>query len=283
MLSQGQREAGDIVDQMRMQQRNRRMPARQEPVTDDAMEQEDEYDDAWPTRLPSSSRRYLAQPDVYMETGRRPADVRSLSSQRSSGNSRPERYTSVPPRRSATQTNIPAIQPNRPRVARTDDIPMRRDGGHLNSGQGRRVHWILFIGLAMFIMVLGWVAFSALANWWQVTQDDWHYGRPRTFQTDAVVGHNDSPDNPSHFIAINLNRHIMIFEIPGGDESKTKVYYGPTLLGDGQDLTPVTLTFKDVNGDGKLDMIVNIQDTHFVFINEKGSFRPARAGENIHL
>ncbi len=63
-----------------MQQRNRRMPARQEPVTDDAMEQEDEYDDAWPTRLPSSSRRYLAQPDVYMETGRRPADVRSLSS-----------------------------------------------------------------------------------------------------------------------------------------------------------------------------------------------------------
>ncbi len=266
-----------------MQQRNRRMSARQEPVTDDAMEQEDEYDDAWPTRLPSSSRRYLAQPDVYMETGRKPADVRSLSSQRSSGNSRPERYTSVPPRRSATQTNIPAIQANRPRVARTDDIPMRRDSGHLNSGQERRVHWMLFVGLAMFIMILGWVAFSALANWWQVTHDDWQYGRPRTFQTDAVVGHNDSPDNPSHFIAMNLNRHVMIFEIPGGDESKTKIFYGPTLLGDGQDLTPVTLTFKDVNGDGKLDMIVNIQDTHFVFINEKGSFRPARTGENIHL
>ena len=160
---------------------------------------------------------------------------------------------------------------------------MHRDGGRLHSGQERRFHWMLFMGLAMFIMVLGWIAFSALANWWQVTQDDWHYGRPRTFQVNAVVGHNDSPDNPSHFIAVNLNRHIMIFEVPGGDESKTKIYYGPTLLGDGQDLTPVTLTFKDVNGDGKLDMIVNVQDTHFVFINENGSFRPARSGENIHL
>jgi hypothetical protein len=160
---------------------------------------------------------------------------------------------------------------------------MRRDSGDLHSGQGRSFHWMLFVGLAMFIMVFGWIAFSALANWWQVTQDDWHYGRPRTFQVDMVVGHNDSPDNPSHFIAVNLNRHIMIFEIPGGDESKTKIYYGPTLLGDGQDLTPVTLTFKDVNGDGKLDMIVNVQDTHFVFINENGSFRPARSGENIQI
>jgi hypothetical protein len=168
-------------------------------------------------------------------------------------------------------------------MAYTDDVPTRRGSGRLDSGEERRFHWMLFVGLAMFIMVLGWIAFSALANWWQVTQDDWHYGRPRTFQVSAVVGHNDSSDNPSHFIAVNLNRHIMIFEIPGGDESKTKIYYGPTLLGDGQDLTPVTLTFKDVNGDGKPDMIVNVQDTHFVFINEKGSFRPARSGENIQL
>ena len=271
------------MDQMRMQQRNRRIPARQEPVTDDVMEQEDEYDDIWPTRMPSSARRYLARPDVSMETGRKRADVRSLSSQGYSNNSRPQRYGSIPPRRSATQTNIPAIRSNRPRIADTDDVPTRRESGRVRSEQRRRSHWMLFVGLAMFIMVLGWVAFSALANWWQVTQDDWHYGRPRTYQVNAVVGHNDSADNPSHFIAVNLNRHIMIFEIPGGDESKTKVYYGPTLLGNGQDLTPVTLTFKDVNGDGKLDMIVNVQDTHFVFINDKGTFRPARADENIHL
>ncbi len=31
---------------------------------------------------------------------------------------------------------------------------------------------------------------------------------PRTFQVDAVVGHNDSATNPSHFIAMNLNGRI---------------------------------------------------------------------------
>ena len=55
---------------------------------------------------------------------------------------------------------------------------------------------------------------------------------------DAVVGHNDSPANPSHFIALNLNRHIVIIELPGADPSKAKIYTGPILLGDGQDLTP---------------------------------------------
>jgi hypothetical protein len=146
-----------------------------------------------------------------------------------------------------------------------------------------RFHWLVFAGIAAIIMIIGWIAFSALASWWQVTQDDWHYGRPRTFQTNAVVGHNDSAANPTHFIAINLNRHIEIIEIPGGDAAKSKMYAGPILIGQGQDLTPVTLDFKDVNGDGKPDMIVNVQDSHFVYINENGAFRPARPDENIQL
>jgi hypothetical protein len=127
----------------------------------------------------------------------------------------------------------------------------------------------------MLIMILGWVALSALGSWWQITQDDWHYGRPRTFQTDKVVGHHDSPQNPSHFIAMNLNRHIIVIEVPGGDVSKSVVFSGPTLLGPGQDLTPVTLTFQDVNHDGKLDMLVVVQGSQFIFLNENGTFVPA--------
>ena len=111
-----------------------------------------------------------------------------------------------------------------------------------------------------------------------MTQDDWHYGRPRTFQIDAVVGHNDSPSHPSHFIAMNLNRRVLIIELPGGDSSKAKIFNGPVLIGPGQDLAPVTLTFQDVNGDGLVDMIVNVQDAHFVYINAKGTFLPARSG-----
>jgi hypothetical protein len=133
------------------------------------------------------------------------------------------------------------------------------------------------------VMLIGWIALSSFASWWQVTQDDWHYGRPRTFQTDYVVGHNDSLVNPSHFVALNLNRHVDIIEMPGGDAAKAKIYIGPVLIGQGQDLAVVKLSFKDVNGDGKPDMIVSIQDSRFVFINENGGFRPARPGENVQI
>jgi hypothetical protein len=151
---------------------------------------------------------------------------------------------------------------------------------HQQAKPRRRFHWLVWVGVAMLVMLAGWIALSALGNWWQTTQDDWHFGRPRTFQVDAVVGHNnDSASNPSHFLAINLNRHVLLIELPAGDPSKARIYNGPLLLGQGQDLTPVTLSFQDVNGDGKPDMLVWVADAHFVFLNDGGGFRPARPGE----
>ena len=98
---------------------------------------------------------------------------------------------------------------------------------------------------------------------------------------DAVVGHDDSPAHPSHFLALNLNRHILVIELPAGDPSKARIYSGPVLLGQGQELTPVTLSFQDVNGDGKPDLLVWVGDTHVVFLNDGGGFRPARPGEAV--
>lgn len=108
------------------------------------------------------------------------------------------------------------------------------------------------------------------------------YGRPRTAQYDVCVGHNDA-HTPSHFLAVNLHKRIEIIEFPGGDATKARVYIGPTLIGDGEDLTPVTLEFRDVNGDGKPDMIVQIGDSRTVFINENGQFRPSKPSDNITL
>jgi hypothetical protein len=137
------------------------------------------------------------------------------------------------------------------------------------------------VGLAMLAMLMGWFVVNAVVNWWQVVQDDMHYGRPRTYQVDQVVGHNDSQLHPSHFIALNLNRHVEVIEFPGGDVSLARVYVGPVLLGQGQDLAVVTLTFKDVNHDQKPDMILNVQDSHIIFINDNGQFRTARPDDNI--
>jgi hypothetical protein len=99
------------------------------------------------------------------------------------------------------------------------------------------------------------------------------------FQADAVVGHNDSAASPSHFIAINLNGRLEVIEFPGGDASKARIYIGPQLFGSGEQLTPVTLSFVGVNGNHRPDMILHVQDTRLVYINENGGFRPATPDE----
>src|SRR5262249_27671695 len=134
-------------------------------------------------------------------------------------------------------------------------------------------------GVGMLAMCAMFLLLSSAVTWIQEMRDDLTYGRPRTFQINAVVGHNDSVANPSHFIALNLNRHVEVIEIPGGDDTKEKVYDITILLGDGQDLTPVTLSFRDLLGNGKLDMIIHIQHIDIAMINENGTFRNAKPGE----
>ncbi|WP_244421982.1 hypothetical protein [Ktedonobacter racemifer] len=78
--------------------------------------------------------------------------------------------------------------------------------------------WPAYVGLAGVLMVGGWLGIGALSQGWQTWQDDVHYGRPRTYQTDAVVGHNhDTSATPSHFIVLNLHGQITVIELPAGD------------------------------------------------------------------
>jgi len=149
-------------------------------------------------------------------------------------------------------------------------------------GYARRFPLVAII-LGMAMMALLAFTLSSIGSWWQMHQNDITYGRPRTFQVDAVVGQNDSAANPSHFIFLNMNRHVIIIEMPGGDATKARIYNGPTLFGDGQDLTPVTAEFKDVNGDGRLDMVVHIQDQTLVYLNDGTQFQPLRPGQQVNL
>lgn len=152
-----------------------------------------------------------------------------------------------------------------------------------------RGHPLLYLGIGMIAMLSLWTGLSLAVNWWNTTWDDIHYGRPRTFQTDAVVGHNDSSSNPSHFIALNLNGRIEVIELPGGDVSKARIYIGPQLYGTGDNLISVTLSFVDVNGNHQPDMILHFHykgwlgfsdsEQQLVYINDQGTFRPARPDE----
>lgn len=138
-----------------------------------------------------------------------------------------------------------------------------------------RFHWLFWVGLALVTMVAGYILLNSVGNWWNVTQDDWHYGRPRTYQTDWNVGHG-TPTNPnSHFIALNLNKHIEVIEIQGDDPAHTKMYVGPTLIGVGEEFAPVTLSFGDVNHDGKPDLLLHVGDSQSIFLNTVPVFKPA--------
>ena len=164
---------------------------------------------------------------------------------------------------------MPAARSSYPGSAATPLRPQRRR-------RFPRFHWLFWVGLVLFLLVAGSILLNVVANWWQVTQDDWQYGRPRTYQVDANVGHGTAQNPDSHFIAENLDKHIIVIEIPGNDPGKSRMYVGPTLLGTGEELTTVTLSFQDVNGDGRLDLIIHVADSTYIFLNQKdGTFKPA--------
>ena len=234
--------------------------------------------DVWPPRLPNSAMRYAVDtngqpiPGVYKQgniTHRYHGDL-------------PLGQIAIPPRRSASAQQPPAQQ-YEGETEGIDELVTERTRPKRGHTRNMHFHPLVCLGLGMIAMIFLWVAGSSVINWWQIHQDDSAYGRPRTYQTNAVVGHGDSSSNPSHFIAVNLNRHVIVIELPGGDPTKARIYPVTTLFGDGQDLTPVTLSFKDVTGNGLLDMEIHIQDQTLVMINENGAFRPLKAGERVHL
>jgi hypothetical protein len=149
-------------------------------------------------------------------------------------------------------------------VIHDEPLPRRR----------RKVHWMLILGIGMIFMLLLWVSFSWVTTWWTNHQLDAAYGMPRTYQVDEVVGHADSSDHPSHFIFLNLSGHVLIIELPGGDSAHAKIYSGPQIFADNPAGVPVTGEFKDVNGDGKIDMIVHIQDQRIIYLNDGTQFKP---------
>jgi hypothetical protein len=117
-------------------------------------------------------------------------------------------------------------------------------------------------------MVVGFIVLSALTTWWQQTDDYLHYGMPRTYQMDAVVGHQDSAAHPSHFLALNLGGHLSVIEMQGGDLGKTVIYAGPVIYGQEADLVAVTLSVaRDQHGQPEL--VLHYQNNEVILYDGK--------------
>jgi hypothetical protein len=150
----------------------------------------------------------------------------------------------------------------------------------LNSGNRRMFLWVAG---AVILAIVSFIVISAVVSWFQVWQDDMKYGRPRTMQSNAFVGHNEQGGKASHFIAQNIDGQVNIIQYPGNDTTKTRVIQGPRLFGKNAALAPVILEFQDVNTDSHVDLIVNVDGQKLIYVNEAGSFRPIREDERSRV
>lgn len=158
----------------------------------------------------------------------------------------------------------------RSRQAPTTQTPVAQIAG---PKQRTRTFRVLLLGAVLFLLfcyciyLLGCLFFAWIAG----VSDNMHYGYPRTYQVDQDVGHG----GVSHFIVINLGGHIDITEIPP-DVSKSKIYANIILTGSGADSYPAIVTFERDTTTGKLDMIVNVNNTRYRYVNQDdGTFKEA--------
>jgi len=166
-----------------------------------------------------------------------------------------ERYYTKKPNSSAVMRNRPYPPP-----VTQPPAPLPEKNRH---------HWLFWLGLVFCIMLIGWTVFTALSGFIQQKRNDIVYGTPRTFQIDAIVGHSG---RMSHFTAINLDGYIEIFETQRGHPEAARIYTPTTLTINSTD--PVILSFQDVNGDGKPDMIITAPSFQEVMFNNGATFQP---------
>src|SRR6266702_2731556 len=193
------------------------------------LEEDEEY---YVTRPHSSVRRYQ---DV-------PIDTRG-------GRIKVEEHYHDQPLRAHRQQ----LPPPRQRERYTDEVEQ------IQLTPRRRINPLVWIGIFGILLVAGWTGLNFVTAWYQGVQNDWTYGQQRHFEINAVVGHGDSQTNPSHFTSENNNGQIIVIELPGNNVSKAKIYQIETVPGNAGN-PPVKISFQDMNGDGKPDMLVQIGD-----------------------
>jgi hypothetical protein len=174
------------------------------------------------------------------------------------------------------------IAPTRPQPA-TQRQTAQRAAAPARAEKVVEARAVMLIAGAAVLLVTLYAVISAAVEWTQVKLNDLQYGRPRTMQMDAYVGHSEAEGVPSHFVAMNLNRRVTILEMPGGDSSKVNTIVGPYLFGQGEDLTPVTLNSTDLNTDGRADLIVSVKNEQLLYLNDGATFKLATTEERLAI
>ncbi|HMQ35361.1 MAG TPA: hypothetical protein PKD53_31920 [Chloroflexaceae bacterium] len=158
--------------------------------------------------------------------------------------------------------------------------PERRAPLSLPSGNVGNIAYLI---TGLLALLAAYVLLSSAIGFGRNLIDNVRYGYPRTHHLTANVGRPEEANAPTHLIAMNLDRQVVILEIPGGDAAKVRTLPGPYLFGANEHLTPVTLRLADMNGDGAADLLVRVKDEEMVYLNRDGGFNLITAEERQQL
>lgn len=154
----------------------------------------------------------------------------------------------------------------------------RSVGALRNMGMTAWIATFLLAAIAIYLVL------SVVVAWGQVRIDDMRYGRPRTTHLEGFVGHSaEQSGSPTRFVGLNLERQIVVLELPGGDANQVRTLPGPYLFGAREHLTPVLLALGDVDGDGRADLIATIRNEQIIYLNRDEGFRLPTADEQQRI
>jgi hypothetical protein len=112
-------------------------------------------------------------------------------------------------------------------------------------------------GIGMYIVVLVVLVWNmVVVPWWHGLELQWHYGDNQVSVMGADVGHGGT----SRFICFDSDNDIVVVEVVA---KKYNVYIIPTGKLQYQ---LVTLSLRDVNGDGKVDLVLQVDGQEGVFV-----------------
>ena len=223
--------------------------------------------------LPPEEREYTTSRHyIGSRSGMHPEDRPYITSNRSYHAPTTETYFEIDDEGEEVSTR----PPSRTSTRRYDLAPYAREERRTEELPRQGKHPLFYIGICLVILVVFLTAYTLIPPAFQKWQDDRAYGYPRTYQTDANVGHGGM----EHFIALNNHGTIEVLEIPTNPSptNQPRLYIVTHFADQGADLIPATVSFSDVNQGGKLDMVVTVYNgtnpSEYFLFNNGATFVP---------